>query len=44
MQTLFHSAAIGADAWLRVARIGLSVYVLVELQKWAVRRIRWRVA
>ena len=43
MQTLFHSAAISPETWLRVTLIGLSVYVLVELEKWVVRLTRWQV-
>ncbi len=43
MQALFHSAALGPEAWLRVVLIGLSVYVLVECEKWVVRLARWKV-
>jgi magnesium-transporting ATPase (P-type) len=43
MQALFQSAALGADAWLRVVLIGLSIYVLVEIEKAAVRMARWHV-
>jgi magnesium-transporting ATPase (P-type) len=43
MQTLFHSAALSPQAWLRVVLIGLSVYVLVEFEKWVVRLTRWQV-
>jgi magnesium-transporting ATPase (P-type) len=43
MQTLFHSAALGGDTWLRVVLIGLSIYVLVEIEKAVVRAARWHV-
>ncbi|MGE0682081.1 MAG: cation-transporting P-type ATPase [Candidatus Binatia bacterium] len=34
---LFHSAPIGVDAWLRITAIGLSVYVIIGLEKWGRR-------
>jgi len=37
MQTLFHTAPLGADAWLRIVLIALSIYVIVELEKTVVR-------
>ena len=37
MQTLFHTAALGADVWGRIVLIGGVIYVVVELEKWAVR-------
>jgi len=37
MQTLFHSAALGAEVWGRSVLIGGMIYVVVELEKWAVR-------
>ena len=43
MHTLFQSAALGAGTWLRVVLIGLSIYVLVEIEKAVVRAARWHV-
>ena len=40
MQQLFHTAALGADAWARIVLIGLVIYVIVEIEKAAVRRLR----
>jgi Ca2+-transporting ATPase len=39
MNQLFHSAPIGVDAWLRIIAIGLSVYVIIGLEKWGRRTI-----
>jgi len=33
MNQLFHSAPISVDAWLRIVVIGLSVYVIIGLEK-----------
>ncbi|MEW6354068.1 MAG: cation-transporting P-type ATPase [Pseudomonadota bacterium] len=44
MQTLFHSEPLTAPAWLRIVAIALSVYVLVELEKWLARVSKLRVA
>ena len=38
MQTLFQTAAIGGEAWLRILLISLSVLVLVECEKYLLRR------
>ncbi len=38
MQTLFQTTAIGAEAWLRILLISLSVLVLVECEKYLLRR------
>jgi magnesium-transporting ATPase (P-type) len=38
MQTFFHTATIGAEAWLRIFAAGGAVFAAVELEKWAVRR------
>lgn len=43
MQTLFHSEPLTASAWLRIVAIALSVYVLVELEKWLARIVKLRV-
>jgi magnesium-transporting ATPase (P-type) len=40
MQQLFHTAALGADAWLRIVSIGLVIYVIVEIEKAVVRGSR----
>jgi magnesium-transporting ATPase (P-type) len=42
MQTLFHSASLGAEAWLRIMLIALSVYVIVEFEKGVVRALKWQ--
>jgi magnesium-transporting ATPase (P-type) len=42
MQTLFHSAPLGAEAWLRIMLIALSVYVIVEFEKGVVRALKWQ--
>jgi len=42
MQTLFHSAPLGVDAWLRIMLIALSVYVIVEFEKGVVRALKWQ--
>ena len=42
MQTLFHSAPLGAEAWLRIMLIALSVYVIVEFEKGIVRALKWQ--
>ncbi len=39
-QALFHSAALDADTWLRSLSIALSVYVMVEVEKGLVRRLK----
>ncbi|MCZ7563467.1 MAG: HAD-IC family P-type ATPase [Burkholderiales bacterium] len=38
MQRLFHSTALDAGVWLRAAAAASSVYFVVELEKWLVRR------
>ncbi|MDO9371448.1 MAG: cation-transporting P-type ATPase [Gammaproteobacteria bacterium] len=42
MQTLFHSAPLGAEAWLRIMLIAFSVYVIVEFEKGIVRALKWQ--
>ena len=37
MQTLLGTAALGAREWLLALGVGASVYVIVELEKWALR-------
>jgi cation-transporting ATPase F len=39
MNALFHSAAIGADAWARAAAVGFAIYVVVGVEKLMWRRI-----
>ena len=34
MNTLFHTAPIGAGSWLRIAGVAASVLVVVEIEKW----------
>jgi Ca2+-transporting ATPase len=34
MNRLFHSAPIGLEAWLRIALVGIAVYVAVGFAKW----------
>jgi magnesium-transporting ATPase (P-type) len=43
MHGLFHTAPLGADAWLRIVLIALSIYVIVELEKAVVRGLQLRV-
>ncbi len=40
MQVLFDTRPLPLAAWIRLVAISSSVYVLVELEKWAIRR--WR--
>ncbi|HWQ95424.1 MAG TPA: cation-transporting P-type ATPase [Gammaproteobacteria bacterium] len=42
MQTLFHSAPLGIEVWLRIMLIALSVYVIVEFEKGVVRALKWQ--
>ena len=37
MQTLFHTAALGAEVWGRIVLIGFALYGMVELEKWLAR-------
>jgi hypothetical protein len=34
MHTLFHTAPLDAQAWVRVVAIGLCVYAAVGVEKW----------
>ncbi|KAF0191485.1 MAG: hypothetical protein FD165_1819 [Gammaproteobacteria bacterium] len=43
MQTLFHTAALGAEVWGRIVLIGGVVYAVVELEKWLVRALGFKV-
>ena len=36
MNTLFHSAPIGINSWLRVIGVGLIIHLVVALEKWLV--------
>jgi magnesium-transporting ATPase (P-type) len=38
MQTLFHTAPLGADVWARMAAFAVAVFLLVEVEKWILRR------
>lgn len=38
MQVAFQTAALDAGAWARVLGVAFSIYVIVELEKWLVRR------
>jgi cation-transporting ATPase F len=38
MQSLFRSAAIGPEAWLRILGVGLVAWVVVGAEKWVRRR------
>ncbi len=42
MQKLFHTAALGVDAWVRIVLIATSIYVIVEIEKWLVRVAGWK--
>lgn len=37
MQSLFDTRPLSAEAWFRVVTVALSIYVLVELEKWVIR-------
>jgi magnesium-transporting ATPase (P-type) len=39
MQALFHTAALGAEAWGRIALIAASIYVIVEIEKALMRAV-----
>ncbi|MNJ68972.1 hypothetical protein D3C77_652690 [compost metagenome] len=39
LQTLFGTAALDAAGWALVAACGLAVLLLVELEKWLMRRL-----
>ena len=38
MELFFSTAPIGVDAWLRIVGVGMSIFLLVELEKWLMRR------
>jgi magnesium-transporting ATPase (P-type) len=40
MQTLFHTAPLGVEAWLRIIGVGLCVYAAVGVEKWLRQRRR----
>jgi magnesium-transporting ATPase (P-type) len=40
MQSLFHTAPLGADVWARMALLAAAVFLLVEAEKWLLRRRR----
>ncbi|MGE0082015.1 MAG: cation-transporting P-type ATPase [Thiohalomonadaceae bacterium] len=42
MKDLFGTGAIGPDAWLHTVAVGFLVFVVAELEKWAVRKYRAR--
>ncbi|GMV44900.1 MAG: carbonate dehydratase [Pseudomonadota bacterium] len=39
MQTLFHTAAIGIEVWLRMAALAIGLFVAVEIEKTLLRRL-----
>ena len=39
VQALFHTAALGADGWVRIVLIAASIYVIVEFEKAIARRL-----
>jgi len=39
MQSLFQTAALDLAAWVRIVAIATSIYVIVEFEKWLVRRL-----
>lgn len=41
MNLLFHSAPIGPDSWIRILAVGVTVLIIVELEKWL--RRKWNV-
>ena len=43
MQALFSAAPLAADDWVRIVLVAMSVYVIVEIEKWIVRTSGWRV-
>jgi len=40
MQTLFHTAPLGLQAWARIIGVGLCVYGAVGTEKWLRQRLR----
>ncbi|WP_052761262.1 cation-transporting P-type ATPase [Sedimenticola thiotaurini] len=38
MQLFFHSAPLDSDAWLRILAAGATLFFVVEIEKWVVRR------
>ena len=34
MNTLFHSAPLEAESWLRIVAVALAAFALVDLEKW----------
>ena len=40
LQRLFHSTALDAAQWTRVVLAGLALFVVAELEKWLIRRLR----
>lgn len=40
MQTIFGSAALGLDHWLAIVAISVLIFLIVELEKWVLRRRR----
>ncbi|WP_457789285.1 cation-transporting P-type ATPase [Pseudomonas sp. PL-6] len=40
LQRLFHSTALDAAQWARVVLAGLALFVVAELEKWLIRRLR----
>jgi hypothetical protein len=40
MQTLFDTRPIGLDSWIRILLVGFVIFVLVEVEKTVLRRLR----
>jgi Ca2+-transporting ATPase len=40
MNTIFHSAPIPWESWMRIVAVGLVVYLLVGAEKWIANRLR----
>jgi cation-transporting ATPase F len=40
MNRFFHSAPIGWDSWVRVFAVGVFAHIIVEIEKWWVRRVK----
>ena len=42
LQTFFDTRAIGIDSWTRILLVGLCIFILVEIEKTILRRLRKR--
>ena len=43
MQPLFHTASLSIEAWGRIVLIGCAIYTIVELEKWLVRAMGFKI-